>query len=45
MIDNRFNIFHTIIITSILSVLLLGVSGCGYKKPPYYPKEKAGAGR
>ncbi len=45
MIDNRFNFFHTLIISSLLSLLLLGAAGCGYKKPPYYPKEKESVSR
>ncbi|MDF1880692.1 lipoprotein [Sulfurimonas sp. MAG313] len=28
-------IFHILIIT----ILVLSTSGCGYKGPPYYPKE------
>ncbi len=37
MVKNGFNFFHIIIIASLLMV----ATGCGYKKPPYYPKEKA----
>ena len=32
----RVNFFHILII----ALLLAGVAGCGYKKPPYYPAER-----
>jgi predicted small lipoprotein YifL len=32
---NRVYFFHILIIT----LLLAGMAGCGYKKPPYYPSK------
>jgi predicted small lipoprotein YifL len=39
MAKNGFNVFHIIIITSLTAGLLTGLTGCGYKKPPYYPQK------
>jgi len=36
MRNKLIGIFHIIIITA----LMLSLSGCGYKAPPYYPDEK-----
>jgi len=37
MIKNYVNIFHIFIIALLLSF----INGCGHKKPPYYPDQKA----
>jgi predicted small lipoprotein YifL len=36
MRNKLFGIFHITIIT----VLMLSLSGCGYKGPPYYPEDE-----